>query len=84
MKEEYKHLTEEIRDAYFLVQSGRVVLVSDHMADFYGYSKDELLGMPLIELVAVEGRQQIINETKKILKGTIVPKRYESIGLKKD
>ena len=67
MEEEYERLIKEMRNAYFLVQNERIVLVSDHMAEYFGYSKDELAGMYFTELVATEEREKSIELYRRIL-----------------
>ena len=36
MGEEYKRLLEEIRDAYFLIQNEKIVMVSNYLAELLG------------------------------------------------
>jgi len=45
MESMYKDLVDHIRDAYILIQDERIILASKHVAEYFGYSKDELIGM---------------------------------------
>ena len=84
MGEEYKRLLEEIRDAYFLIQNEKIVMVSNYLAEYWGYSKDELIDMPFIEIVAPEERERLTEISNKRKEGQPVPGRYESLFLSKD
>ena len=46
MEKEYRRLLEEIRDAYFVIQDGKIAFINDRYAEVHGYNKEELLGMP--------------------------------------
>ncbi|MFC1925152.1 PAS domain S-box protein [Chloroflexota bacterium] len=84
MEEEYKRLIEEIRDAYFLIQQERIVLVSNYTAEHYGYSKDELIGKPFSELIAPEERERLSEFYISRIAGEQAPERYETLFLTKD
>lgn len=84
MEEEYKRLIEEIRDVYFIVQQERLVLVSNYTAELYGYSKDEIIGKPFLDLVAPEERNRLSEYYRSRIAEHRAPERYESIFLAKD
>lgn len=85
MEEEYKRLLEEIRDAYFLLQDEKLLMVNSKLAAAYGYDKDDLIGKPFIELIAPEERERILELHRDRLAGQIAPEeRYETWIVAKD
>lgn len=84
MHEEYKHLLEELRDTYFLIQNDTIIFVSDHSVERSGYSRDELVGKPMLELIAPEEREWLQELHRDRLDGKPVRQRYETVILRKD
>jgi PAS domain S-box-containing protein len=85
MEEEYKRLLEEIRDAYFLLQDEKFAIVNSKLRVDYGYSKDDLIGKPFIELIAPEEQERVLSLHRNRLAGQIAPEaRYESAIVTKD
>jgi len=84
MEEEYERLIKEMRNAYFLVQNERVVLVSDHMAEYFGYSKGELTGMHFAELVVAEECQRSTELYRRVLAGQQIPRLFKTIAVNKN
>ncbi len=84
----YDYLTRYANDAVFLVDStGSIVQVNERASDFYGYSRDEMLGMK-VELfrapgsqpdyerarISIEKRQSFVFESEAVRKdGSVFP-----------
>jgi PAS domain S-box-containing protein len=83
-EQEYKRLLEEIRDVYFLLQDGKVILFSGRLVALCGYKHDELIGSQFIDLIAPENRQQVIQLHRDRLTGNHAPEQYETNILTKE
>lgn len=83
MENAYRPLLGEVRDVCFLMQQEEIVFVSDYGADLFGYSKNELIGKSMLELLAPEEREWFLAFHKCKLAGQSVPQRYETVILKK-
>lgn len=84
MEEEYIHLIEEIRDAYFLIQQGRIIIISNRMAECFGYSKDELINISAIKLIVANERERIKEFYNKRLTIGQGPQQYETVIMAKN
>ncbi len=67
----YQSLFEEFRDAlYITTREGRFVDVNQSMSEFFGYTKDEMMGLSALELYVKPGDrtkfQQAIEQTGSI------------------
>jgi len=83
--EEYKRLLEDIKDAYFLVQGYEVVLVSDKLAELYGYTNDELVGKFVSSVSPMsEERERLLQLYRKQPSRQGAPERYETTTIAKD
>ena len=65
----YKILENSLQAGFYIVQDGRFKFVNDHAAAYWGYSKDELLGMESMSLVHPEDRERVRENAIKMLKG---------------
>src|SRR5208283_181468 len=73
------------RDAIEVSKKGVHVFANRAYASLFGYdSADELIGTPIIDLVAPESRGIIDERIKKRAKGESLPSSYESTVLRKD
>ncbi len=84
-EEEYKRLLEDIQDAYFLVQGYEVVLVSEKLADFFGYTKDAFVGKSISTIPPMyDERERLLQiyRTQPPRQGT--PERFETTTTAKD
>ena len=57
---EYKHLLEEMPDLFAVMQDDRIVFTNSWTAERYGYSKDELIGKPVMAMIAPEERERVL------------------------
>jgi PAS domain S-box-containing protein len=65
----YKILEGGMKAGFYVVQNGKFVFVNDHAAHYWGYRKDELLGMNSMNLVYPEDREWVRENAIKMLKG---------------
>lgn len=84
MEQEYKRLLEEIKDVYFLLQDGKVILASGRLVALCGYKHDELIGSQFIDLVAPANREQVLQLHREWLTGNHAPEQYETNILTKE
>jgi len=55
----YKALVEDIRDGYYVMHEGIVVYANNAFCSMHGRSRTEIVGMPFLELVAQESREDV-------------------------
>ncbi|NQT73272.1 MAG: PAS domain-containing sensor histidine kinase [Chloroflexi bacterium] len=84
MNDEYRRLLGEIRDAYCLLQDGKLILVSSELFRRFGYHPDSLIGKPFIDLIAPEARHQLLEIHRTKLKRYNFAERYESVAIAAD
>ena len=73
------------RDAIVVAKDGIHVLVNPAYVSLFGYeSADEIVGTPLIDLIAPESRGLVMDRIRKHVEGERVPSVYELTALKKD
>lgn len=83
MEREYKRLLEEIRDAYLLLQDGKMVFFNSKLAELHGCSKGELAGTSFVEAIAPEEQERLLDLHHRRLAGQPVAERYETVILTK-
>lgn len=84
MAKEYKYPIDEMGSAYFLIQDNRIEMVSKLLADYLGYSKEELIGINFFDLILPEERDRIREFYEKRLAGQLGPKQYETVILSRN
>jgi len=84
MEDEYRRLLEEIRDAYFVVQEGKIAFINDRYAEVHGYGKEELLDMPVSVLLEPSSHEIATELYNRKAAGFDVPQRYQVISVAKD
>ena len=65
----YKTLENSSQAGIYVVQDGKFRFVNQHTANYWGYSKDELLGMESMSIVHPEDRERMRDAAIKMLKG---------------
>ncbi|MGD0277054.1 MAG: PAS domain S-box protein, partial [Syntrophales bacterium] len=65
----YQTLENSSQAGIYVVQDGKFRFVNQHMANYWGYSKEELLGMESMSLVHPEDRERMRDAAIKMLKG---------------
>ena len=71
-------------EGIFLAQDGKPVLVNPACSDLTGYSEEELLSRPFVELIHPDDRERLRENNAKRLKGERVPDSYSFKILTKD
>ncbi|KMY66899.1 hypothetical protein AAU61_13040 [Desulfocarbo indianensis] len=83
-EEKYRSLIQNMQDVVFLVQDGRIKLVSDRVERIAGYSAQELLGRDFLEIMAPEERQAVVELHRKHMAGQEATREYETVFIGKD
>jgi len=83
-EEKYRSLTEQVHDGIYIYQGGHFLFTNTHISDMSGYSKDELLAIPFIDLVHPDDRAYIRDLSERRLRGEPVPDRYGCRFIRKD
>lgn len=55
----YKALVEDIRDGYYVIHKGIIIFANNAFCDMHGRSMAEMVGIPFLELVAQESREEV-------------------------
>jgi PAS domain S-box-containing protein len=80
----YSQVVESSLTGIFINQDGRVVFCNQRFADIFGYSREEMIGLEVLQLVHPEDRAITDEWRKKRIQGEPVPAEYEARGLTKD
>ena len=75
-EEKYRILVENANDAIFITQGEAIKFPNPKTEDISGYSKEELIRKPFIELIHPEDRDLILETQKKRLGGEELPSTY--------
>ena len=75
-EEKYRLLVENANDAIFLAQDGVIKFPNPKTLEIIGYSEEELIGIPFIELIHTEDRDMVLERHKRRLKGEKPPSHY--------
>ena len=78
-EERHRGLVESTFDGSVIHQDGSIVVVSGTYAKMFGYTVEELIGKPVLELIAPEVRDAVADITRQ---HDAAP--YETVGLRKD
>ncbi len=81
----FKAVFENSVDAIGVSKNGFHVFVNPSYLSLFGYTSDnELAGKPILDLIAPEEHEKIMENVKRRSKGDFVPSAYETLGLRKD
>lgn len=69
---------------FYIVQDGRTVFANPRAAAIFGYTVEEFLALPPIELVVPEEREDIRRHVANRLSGTVPSAHYSTVGLRRD
>ena len=83
-EEKYSTVVEQSADGILIVQEGRFVFVNKAMSQISGYSQEELITMPISNIVPSDKKDFITQRYKDRILGKKVPSRYEVGILRKD
>ncbi len=82
-EEKYRLVVENANDAIFIIQDGIIKFPNRRLAEFSGYSKDELTKVPFTSFVHEDDREMVLERYKKRIKGENVPATYTFRGINK-
>ena len=82
-EERFRSLVESTSDGYFIVEfpSLRFLVVNQKFCDLVGYTKEEVMGMSLWNLVSPDGHEIIRDRAQKRLRGEILGTDRQTYGL---
>lgn len=80
----YRILVEESYDAVFIYRDNKLLFANDQICEITGYTKEELYGMDVWELIHPEDINKIKEMAVRKEKGESVPKTYEARVLTKN
>ncbi|HMB25721.1 MAG TPA: triple tyrosine motif-containing protein, partial [Anaerolineales bacterium] len=75
----FQILAEAPFEGIALTENGMIVDLNDQMAHMFGYARDEMIGKPVMEIIASESRELV---AEAIRSGRLEP--YEHLALRKD
>ncbi len=79
IKEKYRFYMEVSEEGVVVHDGERIQDANKKFAEMFGYEVKELIGMPVLNLVAPESRDKILRNIKKGFEGS-----YEVVGVKRD
>ncbi|OQY47519.1 MAG: hypothetical protein B6242_04865 [Anaerolineaceae bacterium 4572_78] len=83
-EERYRTLISNIQDGVFVINNARFEFVNDAFANMFGYTTEEVIGMPFIRLISPEDSDMVTNYHRRRLAGEDIPSNYEARFLHKD
>jgi two-component system cell cycle sensor histidine kinase/response regulator CckA len=69
LAEKYKLIFEKAVDAIFIIQEGQVKFANRRTLQVFGYAEEELIAMPIADLVHLKDRETVISRHIKRLRG---------------
>ncbi|HIC92121.1 MAG TPA: PAS domain S-box protein, partial [Syntrophaceae bacterium] len=84
IKGDYITLAESSLTGIYIYQDQRLRFVNEIFAEMFGYTKEELVGMEVWNLIHPQDREILRGRGEKRLKGEDVPSHYECRGITKD
>lgn len=80
----YRALVEQSLAGVYVISAGRIVYANPMMCTIFGYSKEEITGIAVADLVAPEDRARIAENVRRRVAGEISELRYVFTGLRKN
>jgi PAS domain S-box-containing protein len=77
-EERYRKVVEQSHDAIYIYQGKKFVFANDRVCEISGYSKDELYGMNILDLVHPDDRDRVGEIARKRQSGGDAPETYEA------
>ena len=79
----FRVMAEAAMVGVYMIQAGRFVYTNPYMADVFGYTIDQLLqDKTVMDLVAPESRQHVLDNLQRRVEGQVQSLRYEFTGLR--
>ncbi|TFH06342.1 MAG: PAS domain S-box protein, partial [Candidatus Thorarchaeota archaeon] len=83
-EERYRTLVEQIHDGYVVLQDGKVAFANQIIADTFGYTLNEFIGIPFTELVAPEDIDMITERYHRRLAEAPLKEKNDVRAVRKD
>jgi two-component system NtrC family sensor kinase len=83
-EERYRQLTENAGEAIFVVQDGEIKFINPKGAELSGYSIQELVSKPFVQLIHPNDIDMVADRYARRLKGEPVPQIYDFRIIRKD
>ncbi len=80
----YRTLFETSLAGIYLLQDGHIVVANPQAAAMFGYTPEEIVGQPALNVIADEDRQMVAENIRRRLAGELEEVRYRFRGLRKD
>lgn len=80
----YRTLIENQQDGIFVIQGGKMTFANEQFAAIVDYPREELEQRSIVELIAPEDREWVLERYARRQKGENVPNTYEFRMLKQD
>ena len=75
-EEKYRLLVETANEAIFIAQDGGIKFPNPKALEITGYSENEILAMPFVDLVHPDDREMVVRRHRERLKGEAPPSDY--------
>ncbi len=80
----YRTLFETSLAGIYLLQEGRIVVANQQAAAIFGYTPEEIIGLPVTAVVAEEDRERVAENIRRRMSGEVDEMRYRFKGRRKD
>ena len=84
LSEHYSSLVERALVGVYLIQDGVFRFVNPKLAEIFGYTREELIGMRVEDLTAEESRRMVAENLQRRMMGKETAIQYSFLGVKKD
>ena len=83
--ETFRLLVEESLTGLYLIQNDRLVYVNQTLADIFGYSREEMLGLPsALDVIETKDREIVREKIRQRLAGEVAAVKYTVRAVRKD
>lgn len=83
-EDKYATVVEQARDGVLVVRDGAIKFANATLGEITGYTTQEAMTLPLLDLIAPEFRETVVEHYTKRIKGERVSSIYEVVVLCKD
>lgn len=83
-EEKFRNLVSQAKDGIFIIQDERLKFVNPAFCEITGFQAGELTGKPVVDLIAPEAREAIVQTIKRRLEGADIPSIHSTTGIRKD
>ncbi len=83
-EEQYRNLVEMANDGIIIVQDNLVKYINPRFKKIFGFAEDDMLEIPLTDLIHPDALNQTMDQFKRHLQGKDIPSMYESALIHSD